>query len=501
MVCGREKRQSMSKSFMLILQSSGKVCNFALMGLMDFPYTLHLVLIIVLVLITHYWGKYIPAQIFFARKVLHIGAISCVAHATEITHMEYREVFEWIVLGAALILSLVVYLGFFNTDNRKSWGIAFFPWVLWFMLISVPLAQYVHISFAFWILAWADGFSAIVGRLWGKIQLWRWKTLLGTITFMVVTLWLCWLMPIVPKPWFPMEIMGILIFAVSIAMVEVLGDNGTDNIWIPIWAFIWSLNIEIFTQLMASINGFYFYLIAVFGLSYWVWKHNWLDISGLFSALLLFLTLFIARIDWVPLVLFFVLGSLASKFNKTQASDVKHGKARDVFQVLANAGPIWLLAVLALFWNLERTNLFVLSVMSAALSDTLSSEFGIRWGDRPFSIVTGKPIPVGVSGGVTWIGFGGAILGALLMALFGLIFRNITVMDIVFIVVLGVLGSVLDSFLGYWLQEKAEVNGEWTDIVSSNDTVVKGIKGVNNDAINALTLTIISVVSALIWLG
>jgi uncharacterized protein (TIGR00297 family) len=486
---------------MLILQSSGKVCNFALMGLMDFPYTLHLVLIIVLVLITHYWGKYIPAQIFFARKVLHIGAISCVAHATEITHMEYREVFEWIVLGAALILSLAVYLGFFNTDKRKSWGIAFFPWVLWVMLVSVPLAQYEHISFAFWILAWADGFSAIVGRLWGKAILWRGKTLMGTVTFMVVTLWLCWLMPIVPKPWFPMEFAGILMFALSIAMVEVLGDNGTDNIWIPIWAFIWSLNIEIFTQFMASINGFYFYLIAVFGLSYWVWKHNWLDISGLFSALLLFLTLFIARIDWVPLVLFFVLGSLASKFNKTQASDVKHGKARDVFQVLANAGPIWLLAVLALFWNLERTNLFVLSVMSAALSDTLSSEFGIRWGDRPFSIVTGKPIPVGVSGGVTWIGFGGAILGALLMALFGLIFRNITVMDIVFIVVLGVLGSVLDSFLGYWLQEKAEVNGEWTDIVSSNDTVVKGIKGVNNDAINALTLTIISVVSALIWLG
>ena len=500
MVCGREKRQSMRKSFMPILQSSGKVRNFALMGLMDFPYTLHLVPIMVLVLLTHYWGKYIPAQAFFARKVLHIGAISCVAHATGITTMEYQEIFEWIVLGAALILSLAVYLGFFNTDNRKSWGIAFFPWVLWFMLISVPLAQYVHISFAFWILAWADGFSAIVGRLWGKAILWRGKTLVGTVTFMVTTIWLCWLMPIVPKPWFPMEVTGILIFALSVAMVEVLGDNGTDNIWIPIWVFIWSLNFENFTQLMGTTNEFYFYLIAIFGLCYWVWKQKWLDISGLFSALLLFLTLIIARIDWVPLVLFFVLGSLASKLNKTQASDVKHGKARDVFQVLANAGPIWLLAVLALFWNLERTNLFVLSVMSAALSDTLSSEFGIRWGDRPFSIVTGKPISVGVSGGVTWIGFGGATIGALLMALFGLIFRNITTMDAVFIVFLGFLGSVLDSILGYWLQEKAEVNGEWTDIVSSNDTVVKGIKGVNNDAINAFTLTIISVVSALIWL-
>ncbi|MDA8629922.1 hypothetical protein N9M15_06880, partial [Bacteroidia bacterium] len=128
---------------MLILQSSGKVRNFALMGLMDFPYTLHLVLITVLVLITNYWGRYIPTQTFFARKVLHIGAISCVAQATGTTSMEYHEIFEWIVLGAALILSLAVYLGFFNTDNRKSWGIAFFPWVLWFMLISVPLAQYV----------------------------------------------------------------------------------------------------------------------------------------------------------------------------------------------------------------------------------------------------------------------------------------------------------------------------------------------------------------------
>ena len=96
------------------------------------------------------------------------------------------------------------------------------------------------------------------------------------------------------------------------------------------------------------------------------------------------------------------------------------------------------------------------------------------------------------------MGFLGASVGALLMALFGFIFRNITVLDTVFIMVLGVFGSVLDSFLGYWLQEKAEVNGELTDIVSSNDTVVKGVKGVNNDAINALTLFIISVVSALI---
>jgi uncharacterized protein (TIGR00297 family) len=474
MVCGLEKRQSICNSFMRILQSSCKVRNFAFMGLTDFPYTLHIVLIMFLVLVTHLWGKFMPAQIFFARKALHIGAISCVAHATGITTMEYQEIFKWIVLGAALTLSLAVHFGFFNTDNRKSWGIAFFPWVLWFMLVLVPLAQYEHISFAFWLLAWADGFSAIVGRLWGKALLWRGKTLVGTITFTVVTLWLCWLMPIVPKPWFPMEVAGILMFALSIAMVEVLGDNGTDNIWIPIWAFIWSLNIEMFTHLMASTNGFYFYLIAVFGLSYWVWKHKWLDISGLFSALLLFLTLFIARIDWVPLVLFFVLGSLASKLNKTHISDVKHGKARDVFQVLANAGPIWLLAVISLFQDFDGTNFFVLAVMSAALSDTLSSEFGIRWGGRPFSVVTGKPIPVGVSGGVTWVGFMGALVGASLMALFGFVFRNITVMDTVFIVVLGVLGSVLDSFLGYWLQEKAEKNGEWTDIVTSNDTVVKG---------------------------
>lgn len=467
------------------------------MGLWDaFLYNYHLLFILALVVVTGIWGKRIPSSNFYARKVLHIGAIHAVSHATLITPNTHREVFSWIVLASSVLLTVAVYLGFFRTENRRSWGISFFPWVLWVMLVFTPVEKYPLISTAFFVLAWADGLSAIMGKWLGGIKVWREKTLAGFLVFLITAMAVLYIQH--PKPVLPMEFLALMGISLSAAMVEVLGDRGTDNIWIPIWVFLLLSNLQSYALLVFS-DGWPYYFLGIGVLSWWVYRKKWLDISGLFAAILLFISLVIADVDWWPMVLFFIGGSLASKLNKVSKSDIKQGKPRDVFQVLANASPVWFVALLSLQLEFDHVNLWIAAVISAALADTWSSEFGMRWGGTPFSPFDGKPLPIGVSGGVTWVGFFGAFLGGGAIALYAYFFVESSILQAAGVMGFGVFGSLLDTILGWFLQEKGIQNGEYTDRLEAANSPVKGLKGVNNDVVNALTLWLVALFAWLLW--
>ncbi len=461
-----------------------------------FLYGYHLLFIIILVIITSIWGKHLPTHNFYARKVLHIGAIHAVAHATLITPNNNREVFSWIVLTASVLLTVAVYLGFFRTESRRSWGIAFFPWVLWAMLVLTPIEKYPLISTAFFVLAWADGLSAVMGKRFGGIKVWREKTLAGFLVFMITAMAVLYIQN--PQRVLPMEFFALMGISLSAAMVEVLGDRGTDNIWIPIWVFLLLSNLQAYASLLFS-EGWPFCFLGIGVLSWWVYRKKWLDISGLFAALLLFFSLVIADVDWWPMVLFFIGGSLASKLNNASKSDIKQGKPRDAFQVLANASPVWFVALLSLQLEFDHVNLWIAAVMSAALADTWSSEFGMRWGGTPFSPFDGKPLPIGVSGGVTWVGFLGAFLGGGAIAMYAYFFVESTILQVAGVLGFGILGSLLDTTLGWFLQEKGIQNGEYTDRLEGAQLQSKGLKGINNDVVNALTLWLVALFAWLSW--
>ena len=98
----------------------------------------------------------------------------------------------------------------------------------------------------------------------------------------------------------------------------------------------------------------------------------------------------------------------------------------------------------------------VVLLMSAAFGDTLSSEIGMRWGKNPFRITTGKPVPVGLSGGVSFAGLAGAVLGGVIMAIYASwVFEpDMGLWLAIISAALG--GSLIDSLLGDWVQEKFE---------------------------------------------
>jgi uncharacterized protein (TIGR00297 family) len=198
------------------------------------------------------------------------------------------------------------------------------------------------------------------------------------------------------------------------------------------------------------------------------------------------------------------VGSLASKINKKANSDLKHGKPRDMWQVLANGGWIGFLALIKGFL-IDRgiigpyeLDFAVVILMSAALGDTLSSEIGMRWGKNPFRITTGKRVPVGVSGGISFAGLAGALLGGVIMSIYASSIFGLSIGMWLGVISAAFGGSLIDSLLGDWVQEKFERRGQLSDVGLPNERV-SGIKGINNDAINFISLGLVLLVFAVFY--
>ena len=54
--------------------------------------------------------------------------------------------------------------------------------------------------------------------------------------------------------------------------------------------------------------------------------------------------------------------------------------------------------------------------LAAASADTWATEVGTLWGGRPRSIISGRPVAPGMSGGITLIGTMGALVGSAIVA-------------------------------------------------------------------------------------
>jgi uncharacterized protein (TIGR00297 family) len=190
----------------------------------------------------------------------------------------------------------------------------------------------------------------------------------------------------------------------------------------------------------------------------------------------------------VPSVLLSRLGSS----RKSALVDVgKHG-ARDAWQVLANGGVAAVCIVLALHFGAPLAAAFA-GAFAAASADTWGTEIGTLARALPRSILTFKPLPTGLSGGVTLPGTLSEIAGAAVVAL---VASLCGVAAFVPVLIGGVAGALIDSLLGGSLQalrwcprcERAcETNPH---ICGAATTLHRGWPWLGNDAVNfAATLT------------
>ena len=174
--------------------------------------------------------------------------------------------------------------------------------------------------------------------------------------------------------------------------------------------------------------------------------------------------------------------------------------ARNAKQVGANGGVFAALMLLGEATGDPRLLVAGLGALAAAAADTWATEIGTLWGGAPRSILTGRVVPAGASGGVTLIGTAASVGAAALVALAaqGLFTNDARSASVPALAVLvgGIGGSLGDSILGATLQSKRwceqcrTLTERKVHTCQYRTKHTSGVRWMNNDTVNLLSTVV-----------
>lgn len=196
----------------------------------------------------------------------------------------------------------------------------------------------------------------------------------------------------------------------------------------------------------------------------------------------------------VLLVVFFGVTSALSALGAERKRELTRGvlakgAQRDAVQVLSNGG---VFAAAAMAWVVTGSPVWLAAgagAIAAAAADSWATEIGISRGGRPRSIISGKPLDRGSSGGVTFAGsLGGAAGAAVIGGTVLFIGWPLSVSAAAFFA--GVIGMIIDSVLG------ATIQGRLVCLACESETeqlvhhcgratqMLRGLRWLDNDMVN-----------------
>ncbi|NXF61997.1 TMM19 protein, partial [Ciccaba nigrolineata] len=211
-------------------------------------------------------------------------------------------------------------------------------------------------------------------------------------------------------------------------------------------------------------------------------KKKSLDHSGALGGLVVGFILTVANYSFfTSLFVFFVTSSKLTKWKKDTKkqidSEYKEGGQRNWVQVFCNGGVPTELAVLYMIENgpgeipidfskqytASWMCLSLLGALACSAGDTWASEIGtVMSKSKPRLITTWEKVPVGTNGAITLVGLLSSLLGGMAVGIAYFITQLIFVTDleisapqwpiIVFGAASGLLGSIVDSYLGATMQ-------------------------------------------------
>ncbi len=199
--------------------------------------------------------------------------------------------------------------------------------------------------------------------------------------------------------------------------------------------------------------------------------------------------------SWGALVIIYFVSSTAlsrmGKQEKERRTDavVEKGGKRDAVQVFANGG-VFAGAALAMAWHPDPRWLALgIGSLAASAADTWATEVGTLRGGVPVSILTGRPVPPGTSGGVSVAGTSAAFAGAAFMALAAVLAGYSTALAAT-VLAGGFAGAVIDSLIGATVQLR-----RWCDACEreterarhdcgATTRPIRGFAWMDNDVVN-----------------
>lgn len=258
--------------------------------------------------------------------------------------------------------------------------------------------------------------------------------------------------------------------------------------------------------------------------------------SGVLGAVLVGTLIFgFGGLSWgLLLITFFVTSTLLSRVHKQRKEELAadkfaKGSRRDFWQALANAGIPAVLAVVYAFHSTNAVMAAFVAALATANADTWATELGVLSRRKPVLITTFKPVDRGTSGGVSVAGTLATLAGALViggaMALFFAASQTVQAraagFDARFWLIVaalstwmlpaaaagGLAGSLFDSLLGataqaiYWSPWREKETEKRTDPNGKPNTYLRGLRWLNNDAVNVLAIGVGALFGALAWEG
>ena len=235
--------------------------------------------------------------------------------------------------------------------------------------------------------------------------------------------------------------------------------------------------------------------------------------GGAVAAALIGMAAVTAGWSWaILLISYFVSSTLLSRLGRQRKQERTKGMLekpgpRDMQQVLAN-GFVFLFAASAAAFELGPVGLWMAigaGGLAASAADTWATEIGTLVGQNPRSILTGQPLRVGQSGGITVAGSLASVAGsafvALVIAIAG--WPGSLVLPVA---VGGLAGALSDSLLGATLQQR-----RWCDACEQATEMfihkcgavtrqVGGLAFIENDAVNLSATAVGAVMAALLFI-
>ncbi|WP_286877828.1 TIGR00297 family protein [Methanosaeta sp. UBA458] len=204
------------------------------------------------------------------------------------------------------------------------------------------------------------------------------------------------------------------------------------------------------------------------------------DISAVISETIVgFLVIIFAGLSWFLLLLiFYLMGGGFTRYGYAKKEKLgiaqSHGGARGYKNVFSNSlVPL----AMAVFYGIYGNDLFVyafIGSVATANGDTLASEIGETSSSKPRMITTLKETEPGVDGGVTLLGEGASLLGALIISILAAISGMTGLLGIVIGTAAGFLGTNFDSLLGATLQSRGTLSNNGVNLAATAFGAIAG---------------------------